>query len=120
VRCCKSRPGCTSGRAFRCETLHRASVYTNGTRIDREPVELSIASLRFSTGIASFAPVTVEVWDRLEAARPDSRSEFMVVGATMDPSHPLLGHDRAVACAGRSFPGMEPDGGPRRRRAHLH
>ena len=29
-------------------------------------------------------------------------------------AHPLLGHDRAVACAGRSFPGMEPDGGPRR------
>ena len=78
MRCCKSPPGCTSGWAFRCETLHGASVYTNGTRIDREPVELSIASLRFSIGIASFAPVAVEVWDRLEAERPDSRSEFMV------------------------------------------
>jgi hypothetical protein len=29
-------------------------------------------------------------------------------------AHPLLGHDRAVACAGRSFPRIEPDGGPGR------
>lgn len=52
------------------ETLHRFTFYTNGYRIDGEPIELPIASLRFSTAIASFSPVTVEVLDRLEAERP--------------------------------------------------
>jgi hypothetical protein len=60
------------------ETLHRFTVYTNGYRIDRAPIELPIASLRFSTGIAPFAPVTVEVWDRLEAERSDGEAEFMI------------------------------------------
>lgn len=60
------------------ETLHRFTVYTNGYRIDRAPIELPIATLRFSTGIAPFVPVSVEVWDRLEAERPDGEAEFMV------------------------------------------
>lgn len=61
------------------ETLHRFTVYSNGLRIDSAPVELPIASLRFSTGMATpLAPVTVEVWDRLEAERPDGEPEFMV------------------------------------------
>jgi hypothetical protein len=67
------------------ETLHRFTVYTNGLRIDSAPVEAPIASLRFSTGIiAPFAPVTVEVWDRLEAERPDGEPEFMVATSGED------------------------------------
>jgi hypothetical protein len=30
----------------------------------------------------------------------------------LSQAHTRRGHDRAVACAGRSFPDMEPDGGP--------
>lgn len=78
-----------SGMYFRSgvplhETLHRFTVYTNGLRVDPAPVELPIASLRFSTGIAPFAPVTVEVWDRLEAERPDGEPEFMVATSGED------------------------------------
>lgn len=74
-----------SGKYFRSgvalhETLHRFTVYTNGFRIDRAPVELPIASLRFATGVAPITPVTVEVWDRLEAERPDGKPE--VIAAT--------------------------------------
>lgn len=66
------------------ETLHRSTVYTNSYRIDRAPVELPIASLRFSTGMAPFAPVGVEVWDRLEAERPDGEPEFLVATSGED------------------------------------
>jgi len=60
------------------ETLHRFSVYSNALRIDGAPVELPFAGLRFSTGIAPFAPVTVEVWDRLEAERPDGEPDLLI------------------------------------------
>src|SRR5450759_269685 len=79
-----------SGLSFRPgvplhETLHRFTVYTNGLRIDSAPVEAPIGSLRFSTGIiAPFAPVTVEVWDRLEAERPDGEPESMVATSGED------------------------------------
>lgn len=78
-----------SGKYFRPgvplhETLHRFTVYTNGSRIDRTPVELPIANLRFSTHLAPFTPVTVEVWDRLEAERPDGEPEFMIATSGQD------------------------------------
>lgn len=78
-----------SGMYFRSgvplhETLHRATVYTNALRLDRAPVDLPIAGLRFSTALAPFAPVTVEVMDRLEAERPDGQPEFMVATSGQD------------------------------------
>ena len=78
-----------SGMYFRSgvplhETLHRATVYSNGLHLGREPVQLPITTLRFSTGIAPFQPVTVEVWDRLEAERPDGQREFMVATSGED------------------------------------
>lgn len=60
------------------ETLHRATVYTNGFRVGSDPVELPMAGLRFSTGIATVSAVTVEVVDRLEAERADGEPEFMI------------------------------------------
>ena len=66
------------------ETLHRATLYSNMSRLDRNPVELPICTLRFSTGLTAFQPVTVEVWDRLEAERPDGEAEFLVATSGED------------------------------------
>lgn len=66
------------------ETLHRFTVYTNASRIDKAPVELPIASLRFSTRFEPFVPVTIEVWDRLEAERPNGEPEFMIATSGQD------------------------------------
>lgn len=68
----------------RYETLHRATVYSNCFRIGEAPVVLPFATLRFSTGFAPFAPATVEVWDRLEAERPDGVPEFLKATSGQD------------------------------------
>ncbi len=60
------------------ETTHRTTAYSNGFRIDRDPVVLPFATLHFDTGIAPFTPVAIEVVDRLEATDADGQSFGMV------------------------------------------
>lgn len=60
------------------ETTHRTTVYTNGFRIDRDPVTLPFATLLFSTGIAAFTPVSLEVVDRLPATDAEGQSFGMI------------------------------------------
>lgn len=62
------------------ETTHRTTAYSNGFRIDRDPIVLPFATLHFDTGIAAFTPVTIEVVDRLEASDDDRTFGIIATG----------------------------------------
>jgi hypothetical protein len=59
-------------------TMHRAIVYTNRSFLGREPVELPVGELAFSTAVTAVTSVTVSATEYLEAERPDGKPEMLV------------------------------------------
>lgn len=57
------------------ERKHRGVFYTNGTTLHADDIELPIGRFLFTSSITPVAPVTVEAIERLEAVRPDGKSD---------------------------------------------
>lgn len=72
------------------ETVHRATLYTNAWRLTPDPVELPIATLRFSTGVRPIASVAADVTERME--QPDDQ----LVGMVSTGGHELIADVAAV------------------------
>lgn len=84
------------------ETTHRAAFYTNGSLLDREAIDLPIGRFTFATGIEAVTAVMIEVVDRLEAERPDGKSEMMVAtggSELLDDAATVLAFAANITCA---------------------